>query len=277
MRVGVRRYMLEHAFVSSATERENVRWDDDTVRWDDDTDEAARSVDGILAWLDNAGGFVQSFIGSLAVVVLVGFIGWLRGWWFRKKKQESIDLARRVLAFLEGDGDVDTKEVVRRTKILGDTLVYAIRDKIAFDPQVVDKANEAIDSVLAGVNPLVSKLAGADKELDRLKRALTEFKEGLERRGRIVDQLSTPQSHLDSGHVRSQLLDVNVLPAELRAAAAGEAALFVRGYGINKWQRYKYFRQIWRENYPKCRQLIWGRYRKILQETALHKAKKGDP
>jgi hypothetical protein len=79
---------------------------------------------------------------------------------------------------------------------------------------------------------------------------------------------------MDPGHVRDQLLSENVLPHDLLNAAKGEAALFLRGNGINWLARKKYRKNIVKKHRAKFNESISQEYRAVLQQTALHKARK---
>lgn len=79
---------------------------------------------------------------------------------------------------------------------------------------------------------------------------------------------------MDPGHVRDQLLSVNVLPHDLLNAAKGEAAIFLRGHGINWFKRREHLQRIRRKQYALYMEAVAKDYRSILRQTSLHKARK---
>lgn len=129
--------------------------------------------------------------------------------------------------------------------------------------------------MITAIKPLATELSAADPELDNLKRAMISYQKVLERRAQIVNHLCHPPNPpaMDPGHVRDQLLSENVLPHDLLKAATGEAAIFLRGYGIGWLARQKYRRSIIKKQRALYKEAIAKEYRTVLQQTSLHKAK----
>ena len=116
-------------------------------------------------------GFTTTIVGGLLLSLLARF----RGWWWWKKKPASIDLATRVLTFLETDAEDNTREMISNTKKLGDSLIASINTKVAHDTDVQYAALDLIHQTLERLKPFVSELTAADEELDYLKRLLDRF------------------------------------------------------------------------------------------------------
>jgi len=218
-------------------------------------------------------------VGIASSVVGAGMfacVGKWRGWWWRTKKPTSVELATRVLKYLDGEAEEQTRQMVYLTKQLGDSLVASYKTKLAHDSDPETDALSLITELLVSVKPLVTELSAADRELDDLKRAVIAFQEGLEWRKQVVNHLCHPPrpSAMDPGHVRAQLLDENTKPHNLLNAAKGEAALFLRGYGLGWLDRQRYLRRIQKEQRRICREAVSREYRTVLQQTSLRKAKR---
>lgn len=219
------------------------------------------------------------FIGIVTSIVgggLVAVIGKLRGWWWKSRKPASVDLATRVLKYLDGEAEEKTRQMIHLTKKLGDSLVASYKAKIAHDSEPEEGAQSLISEMLPSVKSLVTELSAADEELDDLKRSVIEFQEGLEWRDRIINHLCHPPNPptMDPGHVRSQLLDENTKPHELLNSAKGEAIIFLRGFGLGWRERQRYLWRIRREQRKIYKKGVSSEFRKVLQQTALGKAKR---
>ncbi len=217
------------------------------------------------------------FIGiasSLAAAFIIFLLGTKAGLW-RSKKPKSIELATRVLKYLDNDGSDKINKVIYATKQLGDSLAIYYKNNTPYKAEFEKEALELIEELVTVIKPLSSELTAADKELDGLKRAIIELQSGLEWRAQIVKHLCLPPNphKMDPGHVRDQLLSVNLLPNDLLNAARGEAALFLRGNGINWLVRQKYRREIIKKQRAVYNDLVAKEYRKVLRQTSLHKAK----
>ena len=221
-------------------------------------------------------GFAESVFASFVGTVLFAIFGKWKGWWWKTKSQPSIDLATRVLKILEGEAEDKTRELVYATKQLGDSLVVFYKNKTPYDEEREREALELIEQILALIKPLSSELSAGGSDLDHLKRAIIEYQKGIEWRAHIVKHLCHPPNPpaMDPGHVRDQLLSVNILPHELLNAAKGEATLYLRGYGINWIDRYKYRRNIIKKHRATFNDSVEKEYRSVLQQTSFHEAKK---
>lgn len=215
---------------------------------------------------------------TLLLGVLSSYVAnvlWHVGWRTGRKSPASIELATRVLKFLEGDAESNTKQIVYLSKQLGDALVAAHNRNLAIEPDIDQEPLHLIDETLAHLKPLVTELTASNDQLDDLKRAVIEYKEGLEWRARIVRHLVSPPnpSAIDGGHIRSQLLEESTKPSDLLNNAIGEAALFLRGPGTSlryRWRKYRQFRKKHRANYKEA---VTSEYRKMLRQTAVHHAR----
>lgn len=219
-----------------------------------------------------ATGIASSLIGGLILAI----IGRWRGWWWKPKSRVSIELATKVLQFLDGDAENKTTKMVGATKQLGDSLVIFYRNKTPYNELLEKEATEILAQLLDVVKPLATELSAANPELDHLKRAVIEYQKGLEWRAKIIKHLCHPPKPggMDPGYVRDQLLSVNVQPHYLLNAAKGEATLFLRGYGVNWLARQKYKRSIAKEHRATFKNTVAQDYRTVLQRTSLHKARK---
>lgn len=217
-------------------------------------------------------GVVSSIVGG---VILAIFGSW-RGWWWKQKSGESIELATKLLKVLDGEVEDKTTKMVYVTKQLGDSLLTFYKNKNPYNQEQEKEANELLEQLLAIVKPLVTELSAARPELDHLKRAVVAYQKGLEWRAQIVKHLCHPPNPtaMDPGHVRDQLLSVNVAPHDLLKAAKGEATLFLRGHGVNWLARQKYKRNIIKKNRAIFRDSVAQEYRTVLQQTSLHNAKR---
>ena len=218
------------------------------------------------------------FIGISTTILgsgLVALIGRWRGWW-RNKKPASIDLATRVLTFLEGDAEENTRKMIFDTKKLGDSLLASINTNVAHDHDIQYRALDYIHSIVEPLKRLVSELTAADEELDYLKRAVMVFQMSLEDRSQTVTHLCNPPNPpaMDASHVRTQLLSVNTKPNDYLQAAKGEAVIFLRGYGIGRRARFRYFKQTVKKHWPAFKESVAKEHRTTLQQTSLHKARK---
>jgi hypothetical protein len=218
--------------------------------------------------------FLIGIASSLAAAFIIFLLGKKAGLW-RSKNPKSIELATRVLKYLDNKGTDKINKTIYATKQLGDSLAIYYKNKTPYKVEFEKEALELIDELVLVIKPLSSELTAADKELDGLKRAIVELQSGLEWRAQIVKHLcSPPNPHkMDPGHVRDQLLSINLLPNDLLNAARGEAALFLRGNGINWLVRQKYRREIIKKQKALYDELVAKEYRKVLRQTSLHKAK----
>lgn len=207
---------------------------------------------------------------------MLGLLGRVRGWWWWKKKPASIDLATRILTFLEGDAEENTREMISNTKKLGDSLLTTIGTKLVNDENAQPDALTLIARMLDALKPLVSELTAADEELDNLKRSTMSFQRTLQDRERTIRHLCNPPnpSAMDAGHIRTQLLSVNTEPDDYLQAAKGEAVIFLRGYGVGILKRLRYFRQTVRKHWPTFKESVAKEHRTTMQQTSLHKARK---
>ena len=217
-------------------------------------------------------GFTTTIVGGM----VLGLLGRWRGWWWWKKKPASIDLATRVLTFLEGDAETNTREMISDTKKLGDSLVASFNTKVAHDHDLQYDALEFIRQILEPLKTFVSELTAADAELDDLKRAVMEYQTSLEDRERTIIHLCNPPNPavIDASQVRIQLLSVNTQPNDHLQAAKGEAVIFLRGYGVGILRRFRYFRQTAKKHWPTFKESVAKEHRTTMQQTSLHKARK---
>lgn len=220
--------------------------------------------------------FLSSVASSVVAAAIIAIFGKWKGWWWKGKNQASINLATSVLKTLEGELDSKTRDMVYATKILGDSLISHYKNGSPYDQTRESEAVQLIDQMLSVVRPLAIELSAANPELDHLKRAVSAYQKSLEWRAQIIKHLCHPPNKpaMDAGHVRDQLISDNVLPHDLLDAAKGEAALFLRGYGVGWQERRKYFKEIVNRRRSAYRETVEKDYRKVLQQTALHKAKK---
>lgn len=217
-------------------------------------------------------GLASSILGG----IILGILGKWQGWWLRSKSESSIDLATRTLKILDGEAGEKTNEMVNITKQLGDSLVAFYKTKTPYKEHLETEALSLLVELLALIKPLATELSAANPELDELKRAVNSYQKGLEWRSQIIEHLCHPPNPpaMDPGHVRGQLLSENLLPYELLKAAQGEAAIFLRGYGINWINRRNYHRDIEKKHRAKYKESVSHDYRTVLQQTSLHKARK---
>jgi len=217
-------------------------------------------------------GLASSLLGGIILIIL----GKWQGLWFRSKSESSIDLATKTLKLLDGIVGEKTNKMVSITKQLGDSLAIFYKTKTPYKADLETEALSLLAELLALTKPLSTEYSAANPELDELKRAINAYQKGLEWRVRIVEHLCHPPNlpAMDSGHVRDQLLSENLLPQELLKSAQGEAAIFLRGHGINWFKRLSYRRDITKKHRVKCKEAIAQDYRSVLQQTSLHKARK---
>jgi hypothetical protein len=220
--------------------------------------------------------FVVGVVSSIVGGIILAIIGKWQGWWWKVKSQPSIDLATRALKILDGEAEEKTTKMVYATKQLGDSLVEFYKSKTPYKEDRESESLELLEQLLALIKPLATELSASNPELDHLKRSVIAYQKGLEWRSQIVKHLCHPPNPpaMDPGHVRDQLLSENVLPHDLLNAAKGEAALFLRGNGINWLARKKYRKNIVKKHRAKFNESISQEYRAVLQQTALHKARK---
>jgi hypothetical protein len=217
-------------------------------------------------------GLASSILGG----IILGMLGKWQGWWLRSKSESSIDLATRTLKMIDGNVAEKTNEMVNLTQQLGDSLVVFYKTKTPYKENLETEALSLLAELLGLIKPLTTELSAANPELDELKRAVNSYKKGLEWRSQIIKHLCHPPNPpaMDPGHVRDQLLAENLLPHKLLEAAQGEAAIFLRGYGINWMTRQNYRRDIVKKNRAKYKEAVSHDYRAVLQQTSLHKARK---
>lgn len=220
--------------------------------------------------------FGISFSASLAAGVVLALFGRWRGWWWRKKKPASVDLATRVLTFLEGDAQENTREMISDTKKLGDSLIASFSTKFVHDKDLETDALTFIEQMLETLRYLVSELTAADKELDHLKRAVMAFQQSLEKREQTIRHLCNPPNRavIDGSQIRIQLLSVNTEPNDYLQAANGEAVIFLRGYGLGRLARFRYFRQTVKKHWPIFKESVAKEHRTTMRQTSLQKARK---
>ena len=214
--------------------------------------------------------------GSLLATLIVAFFGRWKGWWLKTKNESSVELATRVLKVLDGEAQDKTTKMIYATKQLGDSLVAFYKNKTPYNKDRKAESLDLIEQLLALIKPLATELSAADPEIDHLKRAVIAYQKGLEWRAQIVKHLCHPPNlpAMDPGHVRDQLLSENVLPNDLLNAARGEAALFLRGYGVNWLARKKYRKNIVKKHRVTFKESVNQEYRTVLRQTSLHKARK---
>ena len=219
--------------------------------------------------------FLIGIVSSLFAGIILAAVGRWQGWWWRSKSPASIDLATRVLKHLDGEAEDKTNKMVYATKQLGDSLISFYKNKTPYKAEFETEALSLIEELTGAIRPLATELSAANPELDNLKKAVNSYHKGLERRVQIVKHLCHPPNPpaMDPGHVRDQLLSENVLPHDLLQAAKGEAAIFLRGYGINLFARKKYLRRIIKKQRALYKETVAQEYRTILQQISLHKAK----
>jgi len=219
--------------------------------------------------------FTVGVVASLVATIIVAIFGWVKGWWLKPKKESSLELATRVFQVLDIEARSKTDELISASQRLGDQLTAHYTYGAPFSEQLQADALRLIVDLRSMVKPLVSALAASDKELDRSKRAVVDFDKSLERRAQIINHLCTPPNprKMDAGHVRDQLLSDNALPAKALNAALGETAIFLKGYGINWFERRKRYRIILKEQRGQFRENVEMRFRSSLQKIALNKAK----
>lgn len=217
-------------------------------------------------------GVASSIVGGIILAIL----GKWRGWWWQSKSSASVDLSTRVLKLLDGEAEEKTTKMIYATKQLGDSLVIFYKNNTPYNSDYETESLSLIEEIVNAIKPLSSELSAANPELDNLKRAVLAYQKGLEWRAQIVKHLCHPPNFpaMDPGHVRDQLLSENTLPHNLLIAAKGEAGLFLRGHGVNWISRQKYLRQIIKKQRSLYKEAVAKEYRTVLQQTALHKAKK---
>jgi len=217
-------------------------------------------------------GVASSVVGGIILTIL----GKWRGWWWKSKSLASVDLATRVLKLLDGEAEEKTTKMIYATKQLGDSLVNFYKNNTPYSAEYEAESLSLIEEIIGVIKPLSSELSAANPELDNLKRAVLEYQKGLEWRAQIVKHLCHPPNlpAMDPGHVRDQLLSENTLPHDLLNAAKGEAAIFLRGHGVNWISRKKYLRRIIKKQRALYKEAVEQEYRAVLQQTSLHKAKK---
>ena len=172
-------------------------------------------------------------------------------------------LSTKVLKVLDGEAEDKTTKMIYATKQLGDSLVAFYKNKTPYNKDRETESLDLIEQLLALIKPLSTELSAADPELDHLKRAVIAYQKGLEWRAQIVKHLCHPPNPpaMDPGHVRDQLLSENVLPNDLLNAARGEAALFLRGYGVNWLARQKYRKNIVKKHRVTFKESVNQEYR----------------
>jgi hypothetical protein len=219
--------------------------------------------------------FVVGVLSSIAASLILILLGKWKGWWWSEKTQASVSLATNTLKILEGELETKTRDLVLETKFLGESLMAHYTSGSPYDLQREQEAQKLLTEMITIVKPLSVELSAADPELDHLKRAVIAYQKGLEWRERIIKHLCHPPNRpaMDAGHVRDQLLSENVLPHDLLDAAKGEAAIFLRGYGVSWLARRKYLQAIVKRHRSIYNEAVDKDYRKVLQQTSLHKAK----
>jgi len=220
--------------------------------------------------------YLVGIYSSLTATAILFFLGWWKRWWFRPKSKESIELAKRIYSFLDGDGGEKTNDLVILTKGLGESLSHTYKSGVPYDETLQAQAQELISQLTSSIRPLSSELSTSDKELKTVKEAFLEYQKSIEWRGSIIKHLYHPPnpSKMDPGHVREQLISVNLEPQKKLYAAQGEAAIFLNGHGLNWINRAKYYRQVRKKERALYLEKLNGEYRNILQQTTLHKAKR---
>jgi len=221
-------------------------------------------------------GFAVGVASSIVGGIILAIFGKWKGWWWKEKRQSSIDLATKSLKILEDDLDQKTRDMVYASKQLVDSLLIHYKSGSEYNQEREAEAQSLIQELLVKTKPLATELSASDRELDPLKRAVIAYQKGLEWRSQIIKHLCHPPNKpaMDCGHVRDQLLSENCLPHELLEAAKGEAALFLRGYGVGWKARKKYKKDIVKKHHDVYIKSVEADYRKVLQQTALHKARK---
>lgn len=219
--------------------------------------------------------FIIGVASSLLAGIILAALGKWRGWWWRSKSPASIELATRVLKHLDGEAQDKTSKMIYATKQLGDSLAAFYKNRTPYKIEYETEALSLIEELTSAIRPLATELS-AKPELDNLKRVLNSYQASLERRAQIVKHLCHPPNPpaMDPGHVRDQLLSENTLPHDLLQAAKGEAAIFLRGYGISWFARRRYLRSIIKKQRTLYKQTVAEEFRRVLQQTSLHKAKK---
>lgn len=214
--------------------------------------------------------------GSLIATFIVAIFGKWKGWWLRSKSPESVDLAMRVLKFLDGEGEEKTTKMIYATKQLGDSLVSHYKSGAPYDTEYENTAISLIEEMLGAIKPLVTELSASKYELDDLKRAVITYQKGLEWRAQIVKHLCHPPNPkgMDPGHVRDQLLTKNILPNDLLKSAKGEAAIFLRGHGLSWLARKRNYINVVKKHRPQYKETIAQEHRTFLRTTSLYKSKK---
>ncbi|MEE9302584.1 MAG: hypothetical protein V3U84_02255, partial [Thiotrichaceae bacterium] len=175
-------------------------------------------------------GLILAFGGGILAIV-----GRWQGWWGKPKSNVSIELATKVLQFLDGDAEDKTIKMINATKELGKSLVIFYKNKTSYNKDREKETTEILAQLLATVKPLATELSAANPELDHLKRAVIEYQYGLEYRTQIINELCHPRDvhAINPENIYYRLLSANVCPRNLLNAAKGEATLFLRGNGVN--------------------------------------------
>lgn len=210
-------------------------------------------------------------LSSIVASLIIAWFIWLKDVWFRLKRSEaSINLATSSFEFLDATAKDKTRNIISKSKEMGDDLVSHYKFGSPIDDELKNELIALLEGLVAELQPYISKLTAARSELDHVRGAVMEYAEGLKRRLQIVKHLCAPPNPnaMDPGHVREQLLSVNCDLDGLLNAARGEAAIFLRGYGINWLKRWKHKRRIQMEQRKIANREIAKKYRSILQQTA---------
>jgi hypothetical protein len=217
--------------------------------------------------------YIIGVLASLTVVIIVFVWGKVKGFWFKKNNSFDVDVTKKIFQSLNGDTTQKTANLTGATKALGDVLITHYKNGSQYSDSYKEAPLELIKNILTIVKPLNNELLTGSKDLSHLKKALKEYIECLEWTEKTVNHLCNPPNPkaMHGGHVQSQLLDENCKVHDLLQAAKGEIALYLRGYGINCFQRIKYLRKIKKKEKVAYQNNVDTAYRKVLQSSALGK------
>jgi len=197
-----------------------------------------------------------------------------KGWW-RTKHPASIQLAKIIFDYLDGDAPTKITDLISKTNHLGNALIASFKER-PINQSFEKDVQLLITKLLEQINPFVVQLSVADKEHDNLKGTVNKFEQELNLRKRVVTHLCDPPKpgNIDAGHVREQLLNDNLKIDDSLKILQGEAVIFLRGYGIGWLERWKNRRRIKKEQSVICKDAVSKKYRNYLQVRALNLAKK---
>lgn len=226
----------------------------------------------LLAGLFNNVYFI-GMISSLAATIIfkIIFRKWEKG-----KNSNLVALTKEIYEYFENVATLKMTELVHDSKMLGESLISSFKGQGSYNQDLETKINQNLDILLDSTQTFVTSLSSSEKSLSSLKLVINNIFVELQRRRRTINHLCHPPNPtaMDGGHVRDQLLSGNAdLLHEFVDPIKGECIIFLRGFGVNVFDRWKNYRRVVKKYKPQFTASVKVEHRNYLRTRALNKAK----